>query len=360
MNITYLIGNGFDLNLGLHTRYIDFIDEYVSNTEDDSEDIIDFKSYMQQSIKDQKAGIKPEINWSDAEKAFGQYTEKFKDKTRPAEIFASRHEDFCIKLSSYLVREETKIQMDQLISNDKGLKDLSDSLKNFLKGLRPDDANYAAKKLENIGNGYKIQFLTFNYTAILDKLVQTVSDKQLLGTRTFGRINYSNTIEMPIHVHGTTEHGMALGVNDESQVAYDIFDDNEPEYREQLIKPLFNSAMGEGMDVIATDVLTSSDVIYIYGMSLGETDKRWWERVINYMNNKQTVILIIHNLDIPERGLIPTHYSRSVRDIRNAFLDYSSVALSSEQYQSIYQRIFPKSFNCFEMLKDIAIDHSES
>ena len=358
MIITYLIGNGFDLNLGLHTRYIDFIDEYVSNTEGDSEGIIDFKSHMQQCIEDQKLGVEPEINWSDAEKAFGQYTELFKDKARPAEIFASRHEDFCIKLSAYLAGEEKKIQMDQLISNDKDLKDFADSLKKYLNGLRPDDVNYAAKKLEGIGNGYKIQFLTFNYTEILDKLVQTVSNKQLLGTRTFGHTNYSNTIEMPIHVHGTTEHGMALGVNDESQLAYDIFDDNEPEYKQQLIKPLFNSAMGESTDAIATNVLNSSDVIYIYGMSLGETDKRWWERIINLMNNKSTVILIIHNLSIPETGLIPTHYTRRVREIRNDFLRYSPIDLSPEQYESISQRIFPKSYNCFEMLKDIAKNQS--
>ena len=28
MNITFLIGNGFDLNLGLDTRYTDFLSEY--------------------------------------------------------------------------------------------------------------------------------------------------------------------------------------------------------------------------------------------------------------------------------------------------------------------------------------------
>lgn len=28
MNITFLVGNGFDLNLGFRTRYIDFLDNY--------------------------------------------------------------------------------------------------------------------------------------------------------------------------------------------------------------------------------------------------------------------------------------------------------------------------------------------
>lgn len=36
MNITFLIGNGFDLELGLKTRYIDFLAEYTKEDNDDS------------------------------------------------------------------------------------------------------------------------------------------------------------------------------------------------------------------------------------------------------------------------------------------------------------------------------------
>ena len=36
MNITFMIGNGFDLNIGLKTRYKDFILEYLKiDTKDD-------------------------------------------------------------------------------------------------------------------------------------------------------------------------------------------------------------------------------------------------------------------------------------------------------------------------------------
>ena len=37
MNITFLIGNGFDLNLNLNTRYSDFYKYYIEN---DPQDII--------------------------------------------------------------------------------------------------------------------------------------------------------------------------------------------------------------------------------------------------------------------------------------------------------------------------------
>ena len=29
MNVTYLIGNGFDIACGLKTRYVDFVNEYL-------------------------------------------------------------------------------------------------------------------------------------------------------------------------------------------------------------------------------------------------------------------------------------------------------------------------------------------
>lgn len=35
MNITFLIGNGFDINLGLKTRYTDFYPYYLSQNHDD-------------------------------------------------------------------------------------------------------------------------------------------------------------------------------------------------------------------------------------------------------------------------------------------------------------------------------------
>ena len=45
MNITFLIGNGFDLNLGLSTSFSSFVNSYkVLPSEPDSKHIIDFKN----------------------------------------------------------------------------------------------------------------------------------------------------------------------------------------------------------------------------------------------------------------------------------------------------------------------------
>ena len=56
MNVTYLIGNGFDLGLGLKTRFSDFLPIYISEKSKD-EDILEFQEDIAKSIDD----------WSDFE-----------------------------------------------------------------------------------------------------------------------------------------------------------------------------------------------------------------------------------------------------------------------------------------------------
>lgn len=60
MNVTYILGNGFDLNLGLKTSYYDFYD-YYKNIPSPNED-----------IENLKEDIKSNINqWSDLEHRIG-------------------------------------------------------------------------------------------------------------------------------------------------------------------------------------------------------------------------------------------------------------------------------------------------
>jgi hypothetical protein len=68
METAFFIGNGFDINLGMRTRYSDFYESYKS---------IDSKSDDVKKLKKEIAeGI---VNWSDLELALGKYTENLKD-----------------------------------------------------------------------------------------------------------------------------------------------------------------------------------------------------------------------------------------------------------------------------------------
>lgn len=78
MNITYLIGNGFDVNIGLKSRYADFYETYVNIHPHDEADVIKrFKAGINDYIKKEshKDNLKA-IDWRDLEVALGQFTDQ--------------------------------------------------------------------------------------------------------------------------------------------------------------------------------------------------------------------------------------------------------------------------------------------
>jgi len=76
MNITFLIGNGFDVNLGLKTRYIDFY-KYFSSLESakDSAAVKKFKKEITAFIKDEVHHTSEDcIDWRDLAVALGKWS----------------------------------------------------------------------------------------------------------------------------------------------------------------------------------------------------------------------------------------------------------------------------------------------
>ena len=70
MNITYIIGNGFDINLGLRTGYKDFYEWYVDQPSENDPDVVkNFKNEINSCLNNTT-----ERNWSDLELALGKYS----------------------------------------------------------------------------------------------------------------------------------------------------------------------------------------------------------------------------------------------------------------------------------------------
>ena len=99
MNITYLVGNGFDLNLGLETRYADFITVYKNQVLSDK-NLENFRWSVASNL----------ALWSNAELAFGKCTKDFAN----ASDFCDCHADFCTELASYLDKQEDRLHFDSL------------------------------------------------------------------------------------------------------------------------------------------------------------------------------------------------------------------------------------------------------
>ena len=314
MEILFLLGNGFDLNLGLKTSYKDF-----------------YKFYKNQSSKSDKINeLKKEIfknfeNWSDLELALGKYTKNIES----LEEFDEIYEDIIEKLSIFLAIEDDKLENDQFITN-------KNNLYNDL--LYPEDTLIEVNK--NIIKSYKdrwgsnswnINIITFNYTKSIEKLLDYNGRRISLGMSSEN--NYLNEIN---HIHGYVDDKMVMGVNDVSQVSNIKFHKNQ-DIKDALIKVDSNKACGHEIDSRCEQLIKSSNLICIFGSSLGETDKKWWNLVGNQLIRNDCQLIIFEKIEeIPQR--IKHREERIRREKRNYFLEKTE--LNEEEKKIALENIF--------------------
>lgn len=344
MKITFLIGNGFDLNLGLKTQYKDFLEIYSKNVNSKFESIKYFKSDILRNYD----------MWSNAERAFGIYTQEFDGVKLTADDFCDFHQDFCESLASYLQEQEISAKLDY---SRLGIV-FASAIKNFAANLRAAPSEKINSYLRTFGSGFEYSFINFNYTHTLDECVKNCNSFALLGTRPTSNGPQRNIIKEIIHVHGTTSKDMVLGVNDESQISnLDLFQNKGYEYIGQIIKPQTNELNEENIVENTKKIIQNSDLIYIYGMSIGETDAIWWNEVCSVMNRKKNMYLILHAYDAPDDNLIRRTYLTFERERKNILLGFCN--LSEDQKESIANRIILTKNNIFGPLQEIAINIKE-
>lgn len=335
MNITYLVGNGFDLNLGLDTRYTDFLKVYRPDTSD---------SHILRNFKEQIANNLP--LWANAELAFGEYTSNFSS----ADDFCDCHMDFCDQLATYLEMQESKLNFESLKPVIPAL--FAKSIQSYQSGFREEQRQSIQKSIETMDGGFIYNFVSFNYTKTLDECFTLTKNNLTLGKRKhFGSV-YENAIGRLLHVHGFTNKDMVLGVNDESQIKNpSLFEGQTEEYIGQIIKKKTNQLNEEHMDEKCTELINSSQLIYIYGMSIGETDAIWWNRICTALTKNPHMRVIVYAFDAPKEERIRRKYLQFERTMKEKFVNYSN--LDDTAKRSIMNRIHISTFNVFEPIKNL-------
>lgn len=161
MNITFLIGNGFDINLGLDTRYTDFLESYLVDDPRDSTEIKAFKGDIRKQEAESTQGA--ERPWSNAELAFGRYTDDMVKQGKTADSFSMRRIDFCRKLARYLQEQEARIVIEGREQS------FVDAIQKFRSGLSESQNEDVGKASTAFIGGYVFNFVIFNYTGIIDQ-----------------------------------------------------------------------------------------------------------------------------------------------------------------------------------------------
>lgn len=346
MNITFLIGNGFDRNLGLDTTYSDFIKVY-KKSQAKSQTIKTFHSYIDEN----------EELWSSAEEAFGQYTSEF--GVGEGDQFSECQADFCENLAQYLKEQELRI--DYSSAGEKIIKAFS-RLNSITSPFPAQERAILEKVFESYASeGISFNFICYNYTRTLDKCLSLLKRKSaIIGSHKYGSQVRDHAIGQLCHVHGTVEKEMVFGVNDETQILNTkLFEcDDGDLYKNLLIKKQANAAYMENTDGKANQILTSSKIIYVYGMSCGYTDNLWWDRICKWLTANNTNHLILQKYETPPKRVIPVLYQRFEREQRRQFMEHSQ--LDEEKKRSIKSQIHITGDNIFECIHNIANPASEN
>ena len=322
MNITFLIGNGFDIGFGLNTKYSHFYDHYEGMKKEDG--VPSLKEEINKDIK----------NWSDFEKAFGDYSKNFKKEQK--EYYLQQFEDFVEKFNIYLEEEEKRFEIETSGLIPKMRKSFTE-----FYNIRTDDKRAIQTQYDRFGDVRIYNYISFNYTNCLDRSISSLATS--LKHNPINRI----AIGEVVHIHGYITENMIMGVNDTNQIGNKDFADDD-EVVNEIVKPIENTIAKMSYDRRTTDLINSSNVICIYGMSIGETDRKWWKLIANRLVSDKNCQLVILSYDNKYSTKFVHKYNKMTRKIMDTFLELSN--LPSEKRKSIEPQIhIEMNHNIFEI-----------
>lgn len=265
MNITFFIGNGFDLNYGLKTSYKSFYDYYC---------------YLESSKNDMLAGAisKDYKNWSDLEMGLAKFVDSL--STRWVDEFIESKVRLEDGLVDYLKRQENRV-----LFNDEArvAEAFRKKILNFYECLNAEWREEYRAVRQKANAAIQYQFVTFNYTELLDKLVELCNKKYSpFSSHIVGPNTYQDTVHSPLHIHGTLSQDLILGID-----AIEQLSDIELHSNEQLlrcfVKTQMNKELGERRTENLKKMIAQSRYILLYGLSWGDSDQTWWKELIEWL-----------------------------------------------------------------------------
>lgn len=271
MNVVYIIGNGFDLQLGLPTSYSDFY-QYYTNLESKSESIRKLK----EAIKN-----KPH-NWSDLEVALGQYT----SQVDSVQSFCNAYDDLQMSLRDYILKVDEMMMAGELTLNTNA-KALEEGFTFPEKAFGSDSAYTIDGEYERAAPGfnrgksiYNANIISFNYTHVIEHFLKDFIEGRHSGTR------FLNSV---LHVHREVEKNRSIwvGVDNGEQIDREEFRNNI-EVTCRVIKPWILVNRNRRLVQDAKQCIKSADVLVIFGASLGLSDMTW----VKYITEREKLGII--------------------------------------------------------------------
>lgn len=267
MSTLFIIGNGFDLNCGMKTSYKDVYREYVQ-IKNSSNVIKQFKSNIRNDIE----------NWSDFELAMAEYAKQLDCEDE----FIECVNDFSDFLINHLRIEEKafleKIKdsyVSSAVSNE-----MKKSLEDFYKNITGNIDRIMKSRNASSLSGMNV--VSFNYTQVFDVIFYNLCQA------------YSIHPDLVTHIHGRFDDPI-LGMDNEEQINTTF--ELSKSFKRYFIKPYFNQAYDDSRVRSTENKISNARTICVFGMSLGESDLTWRDKLIEWLKETKNNHLFIYNYE---------------------------------------------------------------
>lgn len=269
MNVLYILGNGFDKAQGMNTSYPEFY-QYLMKTNG--------SPLLEQMKKEIDADKK---FWSDMEEALGVFTSKVKTE----EDMDSFHDELSQHLQKYLKKEDANF----VPSAEKRNKIKWDLLQpeKYLAEADAETYNHFVKSISNKSIGVDYHVMTFNYTNTFEKILSVSGPNPNISL-----VERQTAILRDIcHVHGQLNDTIIIGVDNKDQIENVGFRSSEI-VNSFLIKSEANNAMKNLRHKKCEQLIKQANLIFLFGVSYGETDSRWWKLIGGELKNRKDLCVI--------------------------------------------------------------------
>lgn len=273
--VTVLVGNGFDLGLGLSTRYSDFLDRYLQSSFPIATDAI---RKMREDIDLQRKNSGS--LWADAETAFANLPfSEYGHAEGAVGALAECEGDFVAALRNYLQDEDARLIIP---TSEQG--DVSRQFVNQLFCL-------LEVVLPKIGKSRIINLEFINYTATLEKLLgQDGAGASLNLQPQPGPTINIGTVR---HIHGALSSGnIVFGVDDSEQIGDAPLQEESQEHG-YLQKSNLDGELGINELTSSLERIKQSDVVILFGLSYGASDFSIWWNLIEALKYQPMLKIIL-------------------------------------------------------------------
>ncbi|MBQ4428915.1 MAG: hypothetical protein II871_04010 [Clostridia bacterium] len=294
VKVTFLIGNGFDLNCGMKTAYKNMYDEYVKIGSGDAD------------IRKFKESLRSYDTWADFEWGMLNHMPEFDS----ADSFLKCLRDFRDYMVQHLTEQEKQLssQLEKSFPHNEMDTRMVELIGQSIKQFRMD-AGILDRDAE-------FTFVSFNFTTVLDSYLKK-----------YGKV---------IHVHGTLDNSPALGIDNTGQ-----FEPNELtfEITDELKRAFVKSVLNRhcfNRDAETLSAIAECDIICAYGLSFGKSDQRWLDCIMKalHQNSEKSAYF----------------YNKKCIDVMSGHLEVITEA-AERRREELKKRVDQKYHNCVDRIE---------